>query len=152
MSTLIMDELFAGVVFSQTLTINRDVGIAHIRPWIYKEGTLVDGDFVCRVKDGVTLIKEVTINFATINEAIPEAFAHGFIRFDMEQLTLLLEDKEVEKEYQIEFEMINHVTDISNFIAINRSWENKVYDVDTPAPNDMVEPGGIEIYEFKENL
>ena len=152
MSTLVVDELFPGVVFSQSITIERDLGIAYIRPWIYKEGTLVDGDLVCRVLDGATLIKEVSINFATINENITPDFAHGFIRFDMSQITLLLADKESEHEFIIEFEMTNHTKDINNFIGINRSWENKIYDTESVAPNDMVEPGGIEIYEFKENL
>jgi len=44
MSTLILDELYAGVIFSQKLNINRNVGVRYVRPWIYKQGTLVDGE------------------------------------------------------------------------------------------------------------
>lgn len=152
MSTLVMDELFNGVIFSQDLVIKRDIGIKYIRPWIYKEGTLVDGDFTCRVKDGSTLIKEVAISYADINFNITSTYAHGFIKFDFDPLVLLLGDEVSEKTFTIEFEMVNHTTNISNFIAINRSWENKIYDTTVVAPNDMVEPAGIEIYEFKEKL
>lgn len=147
-----MDELYPGVIFSQDLVIKRDVGIAYIRPWIYKQGTLVDGDFVCRVKDGATLVKEVSINYADINSNITAPYSHGFIRFDMSQLTLLLADYENEHTFTIEFEMTNSTLDTTNFIAINRSWENKIYNTTVAAPNDMVEPAGIEIYEYKENL
>jgi len=152
MSTLILDELYPGVVFSQQLNIKRSLGIAHIRPWIYKQGTLVDGDMVCRVLDGATVVKEVSINFADINTGIPAPHAHGFLRFDMNPLNLILPDEVSERTYTIEFEMINHTRDAQNFIAINRSWENKIYELTTVAPNDMVEPAGIEIYELKENL
>lgn len=152
MSVLYMDELFSNVVFAQTLNIKKDVSIAYIRPWIYKEGTLVDGEFTCRVKDGTTIIKEVSIDYSAINEQIPQTYAHGFIRFDMEQLTLLLPEGQQEKQWIIEFEMVNHTSNPAAFIAINRSWENKIYETTVNAPNDSVEPGGIEIYEFKEKL
>lgn len=152
MSTLIVDELYPGVIFSQTLVIKRNLSIAHIRPRIYKQGVLLDGDFVCRVKDDDTLIKEVSINYVDINEATPEVYMNGFIRFDLDPLTLILPDNAESKEWQIEFEMINHTQDSNNLIAINRSWEDKIYETVTPAPNDMVEPGTIEVYEIKENL
>lgn len=152
MSTLVLDELYAGVVFAQTIRISKDVGITHIRPWIYKQGTIADGELTCRVKDGVTVLKEVSIDYTEINAAIPATYAHGFIRFDLDHLSLLLPDSSDSYDYTIEFEMTNHTTDMSNFIGINRSWENKIYDTITDAPNDMVEPAGIEIYEFKEKL
>lgn len=152
MSTLIVDELYPGVVFSQKLIITKSLGIAYIRPWIYKQGTLVDGDFVCTVKDGATIIKTATINYTDINAAITGTYAHGFIRFDMDPLSITLPDETESKEYTIEFEMINHTQDPVNFIGINRSWENKIYETTVVAPNDMVEPAGIEIYEIKENL
>ena len=51
----------------------------------------------------------------------------------------------VAQDYTIEFEMVNYTNDSSNFLGINRSWENKIYETITPAPNDMVDPAGIEI-------
>lgn len=152
MSTLILDELYAGVIFSQKLNINRNVGVRYVRPWIYKQGTLVDGELTCRIKDGVTLIQEVSIDYTDINSAITATYAHGFIRFDFEAVDLKLPDESTSHEYTIEFEMTNHTTDLNNFIGINRSWENSIYPTPTPAPNDTVEPAGIEIYEFKEKL
>jgi hypothetical protein len=152
MSTLLIDELFSGVVFSQDLVVKRDIGVKYIRPWIYKQGIIGDGQLACRVFDNGVLLKEVFIDHTTINENITATYAHGFIRFDMEPLVLLLPDRVTEKTFTIEFEMVNHTTDVSNFIAINRSWENKIYDTAVVAPNDAVEPAGIEIYEIKEKL
>jgi hypothetical protein len=40
MSTLIIDELFNGVIFSQDIRISKSVNLEWIRPWIYKQGDL----------------------------------------------------------------------------------------------------------------
>jgi len=150
MSTLLIDELFAGVTFEQAIRITRDVSVAHIRPWIYKEGTLVDGDFQLEILQGATSLITKTINFATINTAIPQDFAHGFIRFDFDSLILRLGQGVTEQEYTLKFSMINHSTNLNNYIAISRRWETAVYPLFDTALNDSVKPGGLEIYEYKE--
>ena len=152
MSTLILDELYPGVVFEQTIRISKDTSVAHIRPWVYRQGTLVDGVFTCRIKNGSTLLKEVTIDYTEINAATSEDYSHGFMRFDTENLPLLVPDEAEYQDYIIEFEMVGHTLSGVNFVGICRSWDNKVYDTITPAANDMIEPAGIEIYEFKEKL
>ena len=148
MSTLIVDELYDGVLFSQPFKINKNTSLAHIRPWVYAQGTLVDGDFRCTVKEGSTILAMDTINFATINAGMLDTYNHGFIRFDFDSLVLRLPEGVTEKEYTIEYEMINHTTDTGNFIGIVRRYEAKTYDtygtgvIANEAPNDMVEPSG----------
>lgn len=152
MSILLVDEMYPGVVFSQKIYLQKDADISHVRPWIYKQGTLTEGDFICRIKDGTTVLDTATISYTEINETNTLNFAHGFMRFDFNNTTLHVPEGVVSKEYIFEFEMINHSKDTTNFIGICRSWDNEIYPpVDTPA-NSFVTPAGIEIYTYKEKL
>lgn len=150
MSTLVVEELRPGTVFVQNFTIDRTVSIAHIRPWVLVNGVLLDGDFVCRVKEGSTVLREVSLNYVDINAAMTDTYAHGFMRFDINPLVLHVPDGQATAAYIIEFEMINHTFAANNFIGINRSWENKIYPVNYTPPNDIAEPSGVEIYEWRQ--
>lgn len=151
MSTILVDELFPGVVFTQKFKIPRRTNVKHIRSKIYKQGTLVDGVFVCEIKQNGNLLKRAEIDHSLIN-TIPDTYAHGFIRFDFENVNLQIDEGQIEQEYQIDFYMDNHTEDLVNFIAISREYENPVYvrygDVDgnNNAVNSSVESAGVEIY------
>jgi len=155
MSTLLVDELYSGINFDQPVTITRDINVAHVRPWIYKQGTLVDGEFTLEVYDGATLLASSSIDYTDINSNITSTYFHGFIRFDFDPLVLRIPEGSADKEYLFRFYMNNHTTDTGNFIGISRRWEAKVYDtygtgvIDNEAPNDTVEPAGLEIYNYK---
>lgn len=154
MSTLLIDELYPGVTFSQTIKVTRDMNVGHIRPWIYLQGNLVDGQLQLEVKDGATSLITKTLDYTLINAIKTETYFHGFIRFDFDSLPLRIPSGSEDKEYILEFSMINHTKDTTNFIAITRRWELKTYDtygdvVSNEALNDMVEPAGLEIYEYK---
>jgi len=155
MSTLKIDELYPGIVFPQPVKILRDIQVAHIRPWIILWGTLIDGDLQCTVKDGSTILKQSTVNYVDLNAGKDLAYAHGFLRIDID-VVLRVPEGLSEKEYTIEYEMINHTQDASNFVGIVRRWENKTYPtygdgvVGGEAPNDNVEPSGLELFEYKE--
>lgn len=154
MSTLLVDELYPGVVFEQPIKITKNIMVAHIRPWIYRRNDLVDGDFQLEVFDDATLLASRTINYVDINAAFTEDYAHGYIRFDFDPLQLNVPETLSEKEYILKFSMINHTLDTNNFIAISRQYEQKIYPtygagvIGNEAPNDMVEPGGVEIYNY----
>jgi len=155
MSTLLLDELYPGVTFSQDIKIFKDTNVAHIRPWVYIEGTLVNGEFQIEVKDGATTLVTKTIDYTLINAATTLQYNHGFIRFDFDPLVLRIPEGSTEKEYTFEFSMINHTKDISNYIGIVRRWELKTYDtygdvVGNEAVNDSIEPAGLEIFEYGE--
>jgi len=155
MSTLLLDELYDGVVFPQNFKVSKSMNGAHIRPWIYKQGTLADGALTCRVYEGATLLSTKTISFSEINTEIPATYAHGFIRFDFPSLSLKVDEGETEHEYTVQFEMVGYTTDTDNFVGICRRWELKTYPtygpgvIDNEAPNDSVEPAGLEIFEYK---
>lgn len=155
MSTLIVDELFDGVEFSQEFRITKDTNLAHVRPWIYKHGTLVDGTFICEVYKGATLLAQSTISHTDINAAFTQQFAHGYIRFDFDSLSLKVAEENTKEEFSVKFYMQGHTSNPSNFIGIVRIWDIKIYEtygdgvVDGQAPNDMVEPAGVELYEYK---
>lgn len=153
MSTLLIDELYNGVVFEQNFKINRNTNLAHIRPWIYKQGTLQNGVFQCQVLDGVTVLATSTIDYTDINTAITGTYAHGFLRFDFDSLALRIPEGQTEKEYTVKFEMTSHITNTSNFISIVRRWELKSYNtygdvVGNEAVNDAIEPAGLELFEY----
>ena len=155
MSTLLVDEMFPGVEINQEIRITKDISVAHIRPWIYKHGTLVDGDFELTILQGATELLTVSINFLDINAAFTQAFAHGSLRFDFDNLILHVEEGEIETDYTLRFRMINHTLDEANFLGLVRRWEAKTYPtygdgvVGGEAPNDAVEPFGLEIFEYK---
>jgi hypothetical protein len=149
MSKLIIDELFDGVTFTQHVRLKRTVTVAYIRPWIYKQGTLVDGDFRLQIYDGATLLKTVDIPYTTINAAFTEDYAHGYLRFDVEPLNLNVADDEVNHVYEFRFSMVNHTTNLNNFISVCREWDDRKYPLYGTTPlNDMIEPLGYEIYNF----
>jgi len=156
MSTLIVDELYPDVVFSQPFKLTRSIQLTYVRPWVMLWGTLADGDLVCRIKDGSTLLKTVTLNYVDINTAKTLDYAHGFLRIDLTNMVLRLPQGSTEKEYTIEYEMINHTKDASNFLGIVRRYEDKTYPtygdgvIGGEAPNDNVEPSGLELFIHKE--
>lgn len=155
MSTLLIDELYPGVVFEQAFTIPSSVNIAHIRPWIYLEGDLQDGELQLEVLDDTTVLKTETLTAGKINTIKSETYAHGFLRFDFKSLQLNVPQQVTEKEYKIRLQMINHTKDTANYIAVCRNWDLKIYDtygsgvINNQAQNDSVEPAGMEIYVYR---
>lgn len=155
MSTLIVDELWPGVVFSQPFKITKPVGIAHIRPWVYVHGSIVDGQLKCTVKQGATELASDTITFGQINAAMEDTYNHGFIKFRFNSLVLRVPEDQTEQEYIIEYEMINHTLNAGGFVGIVRRWEEKTYPTygdgvtANEAPNDMIEPSGLEIFTYE---
>lgn len=155
MSTLIYDELSPGVVFEQKFKIQKNVNIAHIRPWIYVQGVLVDGDLTLEVLQGANSLITKSIPFSDINSAMLDTYNHGFIRFDYDSLSLQIPEGLTEEEYTIKLSMENHSLDTTNYVAMVRNWDIKIYDtygdVDGSGQgvNDMIEPGGLEIFYYK---
>lgn len=152
MSTLILDELFPGVQFSQNFRILRDLNVSHIRPWIYRNNDLLDGDLQLEILQGSTVLITKTLSYVDINAAFTEDFAHGFLRFDFDSLSLRVNEGNTEEEYTARFSMINHTLAEDNFLGIVRNWDIKIYDtygdvVSGQGVNDYIEPAGIEIYE-----
>lgn len=155
MSTLIVDELFTGIKIDQPIKILADLSVAHIRPWIYKHGILPSGQFKLTVLQGAVELATSIIDFTKINEEITGTYAHGSIRFDFENLVLYVQEKNIETEYILRFEVINYTDDGSKFIGMCRRYEAKTYPTygtgvaGNEAPNDFVEPFGLEIFEYK---
>jgi hypothetical protein len=154
MSTLLIDELYPGQVFSQKIKISKPISIAVIRPWIYKQGTLVDGDFQLEVLQGATVLITKTIGFADINSGISSPYAHGYIKFEFDVLQLNVSEGNLEEEYTLRFSMINHTLDTSNYIAIVREWDDKKYiiygdQVAQEPQHDFLEPAGYELYVYR---
>jgi len=155
MSTLLVDELWDGIVFEQPFLITKNTSIIHIRPWIYRHGDLLTGQFQVEVLDGATVLTTAQLGFAEINSAFTENYAHGYIRFDFDSLSLRIPEGSIEKEYKLRFSMVGYTNNTEGFLGIVRQYEAKIYPtygtgvVGNEAPNDMVEPGGLELYEMK---
>lgn len=152
--TLLVDELYPNIVFEQNFRINKTISMPHLRPWIYKQGTLQDGDLTLEIWQGADLLKTATIVYTLINAEITGTYAHGQIRFDLDPLQLNHDRKQEWTEYQIRLYMANHTKNVNNFIGTVRRYESKFYDtygngvIDNEAPNDMIEPLGFEIYNW----
>lgn len=151
MSMLLIDELFTGVVFTQHIRLRKSIQIAHIRPWIYKHGTLADGKLRCEIYDGATLLKQIDINYTDFNAAFTQPYAHGYIRFDVEPLALNVYPTEEYHDYTLKFSMQDYTNDGSNYVAMVREWDDRKYEIFGDLPlNDALEPLGYEIYNYKE--
>jgi hypothetical protein len=156
MSTLIVDQLTDTLVVTQAIRVNRSVSIAHIRPWVYLQGTLADGSFRCRVYQGANLLATSLIPVADINAAKSQPYAHGYLRFDFDSLILHRQEGESDTEYIFEFGMVGHTLDNNNYLGIVREWDLKssiLYgaglDTNNQAVNDQVEPYGYQIFEYR---
>lgn len=155
MSTLFVDELFNGITFTQKFKITKSTDLAHIRPWIYKQGVLQDGVLTCEVWQGSNLLTTSTVDYTEINTGIPEAFAHGYIRMDFPNLVLNVEEGQEETEYTLKLYMDNHVSNSSNFIAVVREWDDQKWDsygdvdINNEPVNDTIAPAGLEFFEYR---
>ena len=153
MSTLLLDELKSGTILTQDFKIKRDISLEYIRLWVYKQNSLVDGTLTLNINDGATLLKSVEIDYTTINASTTLSYSHGYMRFDVSPLILRLGENVDEKVYNLTIELASSTYDGVNYIGIVRQWENKIYPtygtgvVNNEAPNDFVEPYGIEFYE-----
>lgn len=153
--TLLVDELFNGITFEQNFRIEKSISLAHVRPWIYKHGVLQSGNLRCEIWEGATMLKQVQIPYTTINAEIPGTYAHGQIRFDMNSLQLNHNTNNQYTEYTIKVYMDAYTNLTSAFVGTVRRYELKFYDtygtgvIANEAPNDMVEPLGFELFEYK---
>jgi len=153
--TLVIDELYDGITFTQKFRINRSMQLAHFRPWIIKWGTPTAGDLVLQIWQDSDMLKEVRLTAADINLAITSTYFHGQLRFDTDPLQLN-HDREAEyTEYEARLFTESMTTDANNFYGAVRRYEQKFYDtygtgvVAGEAPNDMVEPLGFELFTWR---
>lgn len=152
--TLVIDELFNGIVFEQNFRIKKSISLAHIRPWIYKHGVLASGNLTCEVMQGSDLLKTIQIPYTTINSEIPATYAHGQIRFDTNSLQLNHNTENQWTEYKLRFYMSGYIN-APSFIGVIRRYELKFMEtygddvINNEAPNDTVEPLGFELFEYK---
>lgn len=153
--TLIIDELYNGITFAQKFRINRTMSLAHFRPWIMKWGTPAAGDLVLQFWQDGSLLKEVRLSATEINANITGTYFHGQLRFDVDPLQLNHDREAPYTEYEVRLFMDGYTTDTDNFYGLIRRYEQKFYEtygddvVDGEAPNDMVEPLGFELFEWR---
>lgn len=152
--TLVVDELYDGIVFEQPFRIQENISVAHIRPWIYKHQFPSTGSLTVEVFEGATLLKRVQLASSEINAQIPGTYAHGMIRFDTDPFQLNHNCNQEYTEFTMRIYMDGYTTDTQNFYGMIRRYELKFYEtygqdvIDGEAPNDMVEPGGFELFEY----
>lgn len=152
--TLVVDELYNGIVFTQNFRINRTIQLAHFRPWFIKWGNPPAGEMVLQILQDDILLKEVRLTALEINTNITSTYFHGQLRFDTAPMQLNHDRKAEYTEYQVKIFMDGYTTDTQNFYGLVRRYEQKFYNtygqdvIDNEAPNDMVEPLGLELFEY----
>ena len=120
MSILVQDILENNTTITQDIRIDKSFNGAHIRPHIYVEGVLADGDLQMEVLQGAVVLATQTLGFVAINAAMSDTFNHGMIRFDFASLQLNLDEGNITQDYIIRLGMINHTDSSSIFIAWNK--------------------------------
>ena len=149
MSILIVTDLIPNTSVSQKFKIFKTINVAAIRPYIYKNGTILDGNLMLRVLKGATVIATKLINFTEINSEIPETYAHGYIKFEFGQLPLQIDENQTEQEYTLELSMINHTLSAANYISFAKDWDDSKYSVYGTVTTSLNQPNGFEIFEYK---
>lgn len=152
MSTLVLDELYDGVIAPEIFTTDRDLDISAIRVHLYKHDVSTT-TLTLRVYQDTELLRESIVTPELMNECIPATYSHGMVRFEFDNLPLRLKEGESRTVYRWELEGTGGST--TNFIGVIRIYENKIYEttgldvVNGEAPNDFVEPFHFELFEYK---
>jgi hypothetical protein len=152
--TLLIDELWPGVVFEQPFRIQKSMSLYHVRPWVYKHGNPPAGEMVLQLMSGEYILREARIGAAAINSAAPLPFAHGPLRFDMNSLQLNHDRTQEFTEFKIRIFMDGYTADANNFYGVIRRYERPFYDIYGVGFNpeeglikDTVAPLGFELYK-----
>lgn len=149
MSTLLATTLNPGTLITQNIRITRNINVAAIRPYIYKQGTLVDGQLQLRVLKGATVLETKTIGFAELNAAITSGFAHGYVKFEFNSLPLQVDPDNAYEEYTLELSMINNTPTSSIYVAACKDWDDSKYATYGVSDNSFDKPYGFEIFEYR---
>lgn len=152
--TLLLDELFDGIIVRQKFRTDKNFQLAHVRPWIYKHGNGQVGDLTCRIKIGNILLKEVTIDANVLNTAINGTYFHGYVRFDFDSMWISHDRNNQFTEYTVEYEFVG-TSDINNFYGVCRQFNNLLYpaygdlDENDEPKNGAISPYGYELYSVE---
>ena len=149
MSTLLVDQLKAGVVFTQRIRVRRAVNLAHIRPHIIKVGS-PDGTLVCDVRLGGHTVASSTVDLSDLSHL--DTYAHGFIRFDFNNLPLSALGGLTE--YELDFYISGHTNSDTNWLGICRDWDLTLYTrygsvLEGQAINSCIEAIGLNLHELR---
>lgn len=154
MSTLLIDELYSGIIPTQKFRTDKSFQLAHVRPWIYKHGNGMSGDLTCRIKIGSELLKEVTIDSVTLNNTINGTYFHGYVRFDFNSLWISHNRVNEYTEYTVEYEFVG-TSDPNNFYGMCRQYNNLLYpaygdlNMAGEPKNSSISPYGYELYSVE---
>jgi hypothetical protein len=152
--TLIIDELFQGVEVIQPFRITRSLQLVHIRPWVIKWGNPTGGNLVTELRQGDTLLKLINTPIDDIVAATTKTYGHGPLRIDTAPLQLNHDRRNENTEYIVKWYIDGATQDGSNFIGLIRRYEAQFYPtygedvVNGNAPNDMIQPFGLELFEL----
>lgn len=150
--TLVIDELYPGVVFTQPFRIQKTVSIGHIRPWLYKHGTPI-GSVTLEVYSGATQLASASLPIESVTDAVPGVYGHGRVRFDFDSLTLHHDSTAEYTEFTFKLSVSEHTKDPDNFLGAVRQYEAPVYDYygdtqeDGTPVNSMISPMGFELFK-----
>ena len=126
-----MSSLYTEVIDSSgietTIRLYRDTVIKHIRPHIYRESYLPNGDLQLEILEGSDVLMTKTINYVDINALGGAEWTRGFLRYDTD--IVLHHDKTQDyTEYTLRIKMINYTPNTSSSI-------NLVTELHTPNTN-----------------
>ena len=142
MSTFYTEDL-SGAPIETAIRIDKNVNIKHIRPYIYMNESLPNGQLVLSLLDGATLLKEVEIDFTVLNAITTDDYLHGFIRFDMDTV-LNHKTENTFTEYIIKIEMKNY-TASGNVIALVTDLNDKIVPVHDVSEFEFIR--GFQLYK-----
>lgn len=142
MSLFYTESLSDGPI-ETTIRIDKNVNLKHIRPYIYMKEKLPNGQLVLSVLEGVTILKEIEIDFTDLNAITPDDYMHGFVRFDTD-IVLGHKTENVFTEYIIKIEMRNY-TQSGNDIALVTDLNDKIVPVHDVSEFEWIR--GFQLYK-----
>ena len=83
MSTLLGYFFSHNEVISQKFKLTFGQMVYALRPHIFKNGELLDGNLVLELFDGAELLKTETLSYSELNEQIGNSYSHGYLTWEI---------------------------------------------------------------------
>jgi hypothetical protein len=149
MSTLLVDVLEPGKNIEQVIKISRNVNVAAIRPYIYKQGVLLSGTLQLDVLKGVTVLATKTISYTDLNANIDAPYSHGYVKFEFESLPLQVDPDNDTEEYILRLSMSGYTPTTTVFVGACKDWDDSKYPTYGTGDSSFEQPYGFEIFEYR---
>jgi hypothetical protein len=147
MSTLLGYFFHQNEPVSQKFKLVFGQNVYALRPHIFKNGELLDGNLVFELYDNATLLKTETFTYLELNEQIGNNYSHGFITWEVDTRLAGRINGESAHEYELR---LTYTGSDPLKLAWVMEYENLITTMyGSGQANDAFKPRDLEIWTVK---